>query len=61
MDVIYKLENQEPLDSKYKDHQLIGNWQGHRECHVESDWLLIYKKSETHLYLAQTGSHSDLF
>jgi len=60
-EVVSKLENGEPLDKKYKDHQLIGNWNGHRECHIEPDWLLVYKTTETHLYLTQTGSHSDLF
>ncbi len=54
------LENQE-LEPKYKDHALTGNWKGYRDCHIESDWLLIYKISETHLFLARSGSHSDLF
>jgi mRNA interferase YafQ len=54
------LENQE-LEPKYKDHALTGNWKEYRDCHIESDWLLIYKISETHLFLARSGSHSDLF
>ena len=54
------LENQE-LEPKYKDHALMGNWKGYRDCHIESDWLLIYKISETYLFLVPSGSHSDLF
>jgi len=59
--VISKLENGEPPDKRFKDHQLVGNWNEHRECHIEPDWLLVYKTTETYLYLTQTGSHSDLF
>ena len=52
-----------PLDEKYKDHKLIGNYQGCRECHITPDWLLIYEISEDELilYLTRTGTHSDLF
>ena len=39
----YKLTNGEPLDAKYKEHQLYGNWIGHRECHIQPDWLLVYR------------------
>lgn len=51
------------LDEKYRDHKLIGNYQGCRECHITPDWLLIYEISgdELILYLTRTGSHSDLF
>ena len=51
------------LDEKYKDHKLIGNYQGCRECHITPDWLLIYEISEGELilYLTRTGSHSKLF
>lgn len=53
----------ETLPAKYKDHPLIGNWDGFRECHIASDWLLIYKIEEEKLILTLTrmGSHSDLF
>lgn len=51
----------EPLPQKYKDHPLIGNWVGRRDCHIEPDWILIYKKTENELLLERTGSHSDLF
>lgn len=51
------------LDPKYKDHQLIGNYSETRECHIESDWLLIYRIDEENktLHLIRTGTHSDLF
>lgn len=52
-----------PLAEKYKDHSLIGNYKGCRECHITPDWLLIYEISENELilYLTRTGTHSDLF
>ena len=59
--VIEKLLANQELEPKYKDHALTGNWKGYRDCHIESDWLLIYKISETHLFLVRSGSHSDLF
>ncbi|HBE21184.1 MAG TPA: type II toxin-antitoxin system mRNA interferase toxin, RelE/StbE family [Cyanobacteria bacterium UBA11149] len=52
--------NQE-LEPKYKDHPLTGDWNGYRDCHIEPDWLLIYKISETNLFLVRSGSHSNLF
>ncbi len=45
-EVIDKLVAKEPLQAKYNDHPLTGNWKGFRDCHVEPDWLLIYKVSE---------------
>jgi mRNA interferase YafQ len=53
----------EELPFKNRDHQLTGNWVGHRECHIEPDWLLIYRIhfEENTLELVRTGSHSDLF
>ncbi len=51
------------LPPKYCDHTLGGRWRGYHECHIEPDWLLIYKitRKELILYLARTGSHSELF
>lgn len=62
-DVVDTLTMGLPLDEKYKDHKLIGNYQGCRECHITPDWLLIYEISEDELilYLTRTGTHSDLF
>ena len=52
-----------PLPKEYKDHNLCGNYEGFRECHIQPDWLLIYKKNQENLflYLTRSGSHSDLF
>ena len=51
------------LPEQYKDHALVGNYEGFRECHIQPDWLLIYKIVDDKLALAltRTGSHSDLF
>lgn len=61
--VISLLAAEEKLDEKYRDHALTGNYRGFRECHVEPDWLLIYRieQNELELFLLRTGSHSDLF
>jgi mRNA interferase YafQ len=59
--IIQTLVNEVPLDPKFKDHKLPGNWQGHRDCHIEPDWLLIYKIEENKLHLVRTGNHSELF
>lgn len=61
--VLDTLQKQEPLPLKYRDHALVGNYKGFRECHIEPDWLLIYTVSNKKLILtaARTGSHSDLF
>jgi mRNA interferase YafQ len=50
-----------PLPPRYKDHPLGGNWKHHRDCHIEPDWLLIYKIDGDDLYLVRTGTDSDLF
>lgn len=62
-DIVEKLANDEALDEKYRDHSLAGNYKGTRECHIESDFLLIYEKIEEILVLSlvRAGSHSDLF
>lgn len=61
--VVDTLADGKELPSKYKDHALIGNYKGCRECHITPDWLLIYEVDgdELFLYLTRTGSHSDLF
>ena len=59
--VIKKLINEERLEARYKDHRLIGNYKDRRECHIEIDWLLIYKKIKAEIIFERTGSHSDLF
>lgn len=62
-DIIKKLANGEPLPEKNRDHVLVGDYVGCRECHVTPDWLLIYEidNGELILYLTRTGTHSDLF
>lgn len=61
--VIRILSSDEPLPEKYKDHALAGIWEGFRECHIQTDWLLIYVVSDDKLVLTltRTGTHSDLF
>lgn len=62
-DIIRKLSNGEQLSEKNKNHALTGIWVGHRECHIQPDWLLIYRVENDLLVLTltRTGSHSDLF
>ena len=59
--IIRSLLKEERLDPIHRDHRLIGNWQGRRECHIESDWLLIYKTEVDRIVFERTGTHSDLF
>jgi len=60
--VVDKLLQGIPLDTKYKDHALKGNWKGFRECHIQPDWLLIYLIEDDilTLTLVDTGTHADL-
>lgn len=57
------LVNQQPLELKYRDHKLVGNYINRSECHIESDWLLIYKlmPEDNIIIFERTGTHSDLF
>ncbi|MBP3763337.1 MAG: type II toxin-antitoxin system YafQ family toxin [Bacteroidales bacterium] len=61
--VIKVLASGEPLDPKYKDHALTGNFTSYRECHIRPDWLLVYRINQLVelLYLQNTGTHSDIF
>jgi mRNA interferase YafQ len=59
--VIEKLMQGDVLETKYRDHQLTGNWKGHRDCHIAPDWMLIYRIAGDDLFLERTGSHSELF
>jgi len=60
-EVIQALASGTPLDSRYKDHALSGSFSGFRDCHIDSDWLMIYRIEADTLYLERTGSHSDIF
>lgn len=55
------LVTEKSLPPKNHNHKLKGEYVGYWECHVEPDWLLIYKKTDTHIFFARTGTHSDLF
>ena len=61
--LLVKGDEQERLVREYDDHALEGEWEGHRELHILSDWLLIYYIDEDVLILSlvRTGTHSDLF
>ena len=62
-EVVERLAMGEPLPEKNRDHALTGDLVGHRECHIQPDWLLIYRMEDDVLVLtlARTGTHSDLF
>ena len=51
----------QPLDPIHRDHRLVGNYVGRRDCHIESDWVLIYKIQNNLLIFERMGTHSDLF
>lgn len=62
-EVLMFLADGKPLPEKYRDHELIGDYKGCRECHITPDWLLIYQINDAELVLClmRTGTHSDLF
>jgi mRNA interferase YafQ len=60
-EVILLLLERKPLPPPYRDHPLAGEWKHYRDCHIEPDWILIYKIDGDDLYLVRTGTHSDLF
>jgi mRNA interferase YafQ len=60
-EVLRSLAEGEELAADYRDHVLVGQYKGTRECHIEPDWLLIYELAENEIILIRTGSHSDLF
>lgn len=64
-EVIEMLANEIPLAPKYRDHALVDSrsYKNMRECHIQPDWLLVYQVEQEALtlWLARTGSHSDLF
>ena len=59
--LMMQLIRNEPLDRRYRDHKLSGNYVGRRECHIEPDWLLIYKLTAPDIIFERTGTHADLF
>lgn len=62
-DIVRLLANGKPIPEKNRDHPLVGDYKGCRECHITPDWLLIYSIEDTLkiITLIRTGSHSDLF
>lgn len=60
-EVVGAIANGKALEERHRDHALSGNWSGSRDCHVEPDWILIYRVDGEFLFLERTGSHSDLF
>lgn len=62
-DVLKTLQREEPLEKRFRDHELTGELIGFRECHIEPDWLLVYAIDHGRLILtaSRTGTHSDLF
>ncbi|HUY80434.1 MAG TPA: type II toxin-antitoxin system YafQ family toxin [Acidobacteriaceae bacterium] len=60
-ELILLLAEGKALPARYKDHPLSGEWKHFRDCHIEPDWLLLYKIENDELYLVRTGTHSDLF
>ena len=59
--IIEMLARREPLEERHRDHHLSGDWSGTRDCHIEPDWLLLYRIEDDELVLVRTGTHSDLF
>jgi mRNA interferase YafQ len=59
--IICSIVSEEALDAIHRDHKLVGNWKERRECHIESDWLLIYTIESDRVVFERTGTHSDLF
>jgi mRNA interferase YafQ len=60
-EVVSAIANSEALQERHRDHALSGNGSGSRDCHIEPDWILIYREDGDFLFLERTGSHSDLF
>ena len=59
--IMFELASPNVLPPKNRDHALLGEYMGYRECHIAYDWLLIYKVVGDQIFFARTGSHSDLF
>ena len=62
-DVMQLLIDEKPLDPKHRDHKLSGQYKDRRDCHIEPDWVLIYKPEpkDGRITFERTGTHSDLF
>jgi len=60
-EVVKELLTGKPLPDKYKDHPLQCVCRDCRDCHLEPDWVLIYRIAGNELHLIRTGTHADLF
>jgi addiction module toxin, RelE/StbE family len=60
-EVMQQLIDEWPLAAKHLDHPLSGKYKNRRECHIESDWLVIYKIVRNEIIFERTGTHADLF
>lgn len=62
-DLIEDLRQRRPLAARHRDHAFTGNWKGYRDCHLEHDWVLVYRIDEAAgtLILERTGTHQDIF
>ena len=58
--VLRQLANEENLDARFRDHKLSGEWKDFRECHIERDWLLVYRTHAGEITFVRTDTHSDL-
>lgn len=59
--IMKKLAKNDPLAAKYRDHPLGGKYRGYRDCHVEPDWVLIYRINYPVIWFERIGTHSELF
>jgi mRNA interferase YafQ len=59
--VMKALADEEPLEPRHRNHNLVGPYAGCRECHIETDWLLVYTVGDDWIRFERTGTHSDLF
>jgi len=59
--VMRRLANEEQVEPRFRDHKLSGEWKDFRECHVEPDWLLIYRIVADEITFVRIGTHADLF
>jgi len=60
-EVVSAMANSEVREERHRDHALSGIWAGSRDCHIEPDWILIYRIDDDYLFIERTGSHRDLF
>ena len=60
-EILEKITSGQALEPKIRDHVLVGQYRGTRECHIEPDWLLIYERAKSEMVLIRTGTHTDLF